>query len=99
MASKKLADHTLYHVAPQGFWKRFRKIIFTISYANLSLKLSCITTGEVTAVNPEISSGIPIASLNRYPQPGSRPEKYSTPASKGELYLVLAACAISDSLA
>ena len=24
MASKKLADSTLYHVAPKGFWKKFR---------------------------------------------------------------------------
>ncbi|KAF9222502.1 NUZM, NADH-ubiquinone oxidoreductase 21.3 kDa subunit [Gyrodon lividus] len=37
---------------------------------------------EVVVVNPEISSGIPIANLNRYPQPASRPEKYSTPATK-----------------
>ncbi|KAL0956590.1 hypothetical protein HGRIS_002728 [Hohenbuehelia grisea] len=37
---------------------------------------------EVAAVNSEISSGLPIASVNRYPQPGSRPEKYSTPATK-----------------
>ncbi|KAF5321828.1 hypothetical protein D9619_001813 [Psilocybe cf. subviscida] len=37
---------------------------------------------EVAAVNPEISSGLPLASLNRYPTPASRPEKYSTPATK-----------------
>ncbi|KAJ3517205.1 hypothetical protein NLJ89_g660 [Agrocybe chaxingu] len=37
---------------------------------------------EVAAVNPEISSGLPLPSLNRYPPPGSRPEKYSTPATK-----------------
>ncbi|GJJ06188.1 hypothetical protein Clacol_000377 [Clathrus columnatus] len=57
----KSADSTLYHVAPQGFWKKFR---------------------DVVAVNPEISTGLPIASLNRYPQPGSRPELYATPATK-----------------
>lgn len=34
-------------------------------------------------VNPEISSGLPIPDLNRYPQPGSRPEIYSSPATKG----------------
>ncbi|KAF9650858.1 NADH dehydrogenase 21 kDa subunit [Thelephora ganbajun] len=61
MASKKLADSTLYHASPKGFWKKFR---------------------DATVVNPEISSGLPIPSLNRYPQPGSRPEKYSTPATK-----------------
>jgi hypothetical protein len=33
-------------------------------------------------VNPEISSGLPIPALNRYPQPASRPERYSTPATK-----------------
>ncbi|TFK75461.1 NADH dehydrogenase 21 kDa subunit [Pluteus cervinus] len=36
---------------------------------------------EVAAVNPEISSGLPIAGVNRYPQPASRPELYSTPAT------------------
>ncbi|KAB5590760.1 NADH ubiquinone oxidoreductase [Ceratobasidium theobromae] len=38
--------------------------------------------GDAVVVNPEISSGIPIATLNRYPQPASRPEIYSTPATK-----------------
>ncbi|KIM69335.1 hypothetical protein SCLCIDRAFT_1208732 [Scleroderma citrinum Foug A] len=37
---------------------------------------------DAVVVNPEISSGIPIAGLNRYPPPGSRPEEYSTPATK-----------------
>ncbi|PPQ98604.1 hypothetical protein CVT24_003937 [Panaeolus cyanescens] len=37
---------------------------------------------EVAAVNPEISSGLPLASLHRYPPPASRPEQYSTPATK-----------------
>ncbi|KAI0769780.1 NADH dehydrogenase 21 kDa subunit [Trametes elegans] len=61
MATRKFADHTLYHLSPKGFWKKFR---------------------DAVVVNPEISSGLPIASVNRYPQPGSRPEKYSTPATK-----------------
>ncbi|KAL5485038.1 hypothetical protein ACEPAI_7680 [Sanghuangporus weigelae] len=61
MATKKVADHTLYHLSPKGFWKRFR---------------------DVAVVNPEISSGLPLPTLNRYPQPGSRPEKYATPATK-----------------
>ncbi|EIW72591.1 hypothetical protein TREMEDRAFT_41844 [Tremella mesenterica DSM 1558] len=55
------ADHTLYHVQPTGFWKKFR---------------------DAVVVNPEISSGLPIPELNRYPQPGSRPERYATPATK-----------------
>ncbi|XP_006461073.1 NUZM NADH-ubiquinone oxidoreductase [Agaricus bisporus var. bisporus H97] len=33
-------------------------------------------------VNPEISSGLPIQGLHRYPPPASRPELYSTPATK-----------------
>jgi len=54
------AESTLYHLAPKGFWKKFRDAI---------------------VVNPEISTGLPLPSVNRYPQPGSRPEKYSTPAT------------------
>ncbi|TFK54325.1 21 kDa subunit of NADH dehydrogenase [Heliocybe sulcata] len=37
---------------------------------------------DAVVVNPEISSGLPLPNLNRYPQPGSRPEKYATPATK-----------------
>ncbi|KAJ7594141.1 NUZM, NADH-ubiquinone oxidoreductase 21.3 kDa subunit [Mycena floridula] len=61
MATKKAAESTLYHVSPQGFWKKF---------------------ADIAMVNPEISSGLPIASVSRYPQPGSRPETYSSPATK-----------------
>ncbi|KAG8804533.1 hypothetical protein FRC17_005941 [Serendipita sp. 399] len=61
MAAKKIADHTLYHLSPRGFWKKFR---------------------DVVVVNPEISSGLPLPDKHRYPQPGSRPELYSTPATK-----------------
>ncbi|KZT26837.1 21 kDa subunit of NADH dehydrogenase [Neolentinus lepideus HHB14362 ss-1] len=61
MATKKIADSTLYHLSPKGFWKKFR---------------------DAVVVDPEISSGIPLPYLNRYPQPGSRPEKYATPATK-----------------
>ncbi|EDR11448.1 uncharacterized protein LACBIDRAFT_324030 [Laccaria bicolor S238N-H82] len=38
--------------------------------------------GDVVVVNPEISSGLPLPNLNRWPPPASRPEKYSTPATK-----------------
>jgi len=38
--------------------------------------------GDAVVVNPEISSGLPLPTVNRYPQPGSRPEKYATPATK-----------------
>ncbi|KAF8629661.1 hypothetical protein AX17_005600 [Amanita inopinata Kibby_2008] len=61
MATKKLAESTLYHLSPKGFWKKFR---------------------EVASANPSVSSGLPVPGINRYPQPGSRPEKYSTPATK-----------------
>ncbi|EGO00266.1 NUZM, NADH-ubiquinone oxidoreductase 21.3 kDa subunit [Serpula lacrymans var. lacrymans S7.3] len=37
---------------------------------------------DAVVVNPEISSGIPVAGINRWPPPASRPEKYSTPATK-----------------
>ncbi|KAF8345815.1 21 kDa subunit of NADH dehydrogenase [Amanita rubescens] len=37
---------------------------------------------DAFSANPDISSGLPIATLNRNPQPASRPEKYSTPATK-----------------
>lgn len=43
--------------------------------------------GDAVVVNPEISSGLPIQGINRYPPPGSRPERYSTPATKGTLVL------------
>lgn len=32
-------------------------------------------------VNPLISSGLPLPDKNRYPPPGSRPERYATPAT------------------
>ncbi|GJE94496.1 hypothetical protein PsYK624_106660 [Phanerochaete sordida] len=57
----KFADHTLYHLSPRGFWKKFR---------------------DAVVVNPEISSGLPIQGVHRYPPPASRPEKYATPATK-----------------
>ncbi|KIM30435.1 hypothetical protein M408DRAFT_328033 [Serendipita vermifera MAFF 305830] len=60
MAAKKSADHTLYHLTPKGFWKKFR---------------------DMVVVNPEISSGLPLADVHRRPQPGSRPERYSTPST------------------
>ncbi|KAI0032249.1 NADH dehydrogenase subunit [Vararia minispora EC-137] len=37
---------------------------------------------ETVALNPNISTGLPLPAVNRNPQPGSRPEKYSTPATK-----------------
>jgi hypothetical protein len=39
--------------------------------------------GDVVSANPSISSGLPIPNENRYPPPASRPEMYSTPATKG----------------
>jgi len=37
---------------------------------------------DAVVVNPEISSGLPLSGVFRYPPPGSRPERYSTPATK-----------------
>ena len=79
MATKKAAESTLYHLSPKGFWKKFRACCF----ANISYSPLTTTSGDAVVVNPEISSGLPLASLNRYPTPASRPEKYSTPATKG----------------
>lgn len=42
-----------------------------------------VGTGDAVAVDPAISSGLPLPTVNRQPPPGSRPEKYSTPATKG----------------
>jgi len=39
--------------------------------------------GDVVSANPTISSGLPIPNEHRYPPPASRPENYSTPATKG----------------
>lgn len=30
MASKKAAESTLYHLSPQGFWKKFREFLLLI---------------------------------------------------------------------
>ncbi|KAF8325238.1 NADH dehydrogenase [Cantharellus anzutake] len=37
---------------------------------------------DVSVVNPEISYGVPLPTVNRYPQPASRPEIQATPATK-----------------
>ena len=79
MATRKAAESTLYHVHPKGFWKKFRAYKTLVSCCILA----DVETGDAVVVNPEISSGLPIPELNRYPQPGSRPEKYSAPATKG----------------
>lgn len=34
-------------------------------------------------VDPEISSGLPLQGVHRWPPPGSRSERYCTPATKG----------------
>ncbi|KLT40837.1 21 kDa subunit of NADH dehydrogenase [Cutaneotrichosporon oleaginosum] len=36
---------------------------------------------DVVAVNPLISSGLPLQDKHRYPPPASRPERYATPAT------------------
>ena len=80
MATKKAAESTLYHLSPQGFWKKFRKSIYRFVLSKDTVQLAL---GDAVVVNPEISSGLPIASIHRRPPPASRPEKYNTPATKG----------------
>ncbi|WWD09510.1 hypothetical protein V865_007635 [Kwoniella europaea PYCC6329] len=36
---------------------------------------------DAVVINPEISSGLPIPTEHRYPQPGSRTERYATPST------------------
>ncbi|ADV25508.1 Hypothetical protein CGB_M2080W [Cryptococcus gattii WM276] len=42
----------------------------------------CCNVNRRRRLNPEISSGLPLPTENRYPQPASRPETYATPATK-----------------
>jgi hypothetical protein len=83
MATKKAAESTLYHLSPKGFWKKFRMVSLSQKYPETSLILFRCLSGDAVVVNPEISSGLPIAGVNRYPQPASRPERYATPATQG----------------
>jgi len=47
------------------------------------LKLSpTFQIGDAVVVDPAISSGLPLPAVNRQPPPGSRPEKYTTPATQ-----------------
>jgi hypothetical protein len=91
MATRKVADHTLYHLNPKGFWKKFRElgvslerpIMRCLTVPNTHLRVSGFGIGDAVAVDPAISSGLPLPTVNRQPPPGSRPEKYATPATKG----------------
>jgi hypothetical protein len=58
--------------------------------------LNISLAGDAVVINPEISSGLPIASINRRPQPASRPEKYSTPATKGTIHQLVFHCLLMD---
>ena len=40
MATRKVADHTLYHLSPKGFWKKFREFIFVIMRAEIVANVS-----------------------------------------------------------
>lgn len=71
----------LYTVPSQSPW-----VLEEIQYVSRILRAtpsptSCL--GDAVVVNPEISSGLPLPTMNRNPPPGSRPEKYATPATKG----------------
>jgi hypothetical protein len=76
MATKK-ATESLYHLSPKGFWKKFRVYQYVLPFTVLN-----IISGDVVSANPAISSGLPIPNENRDPPPASRPETYSTPATK-----------------
>jgi hypothetical protein len=52
--------------------------------------------GDAVVVDPAISSGLPLPTVNRQPPPGSRPEKYSTPATKGLQNLFVALSFVVD---
>ena len=65
----------------KGFLEEIPYVLFL--QRKVARGLRKVFAGDATVINPEISTGLPIPSLNRYPQPGSRPEKYSTPATKG----------------
>jgi hypothetical protein len=93
----KFADHTKYHLAPKGKPNDPLHLFILIMHLRLLEKIPCVGlicviygmgsqvyTGDTIVVNPEISSGIPLVTSNRWPQPASRPEVYSTPATKGK---------------
>lgn len=61
----------------RAFGRNFVCFIF-----NSEIATYC-STGDAVVVNPEISSGLPLPAINRMPPPGSRPERYATPATKG----------------
>lgn len=42
MPPKLRADHTLYHLSPKGFWKKFRKLL--ICLANLAVIFQTVHT-------------------------------------------------------
>jgi len=71
---------------PRGSGRNF---VRAISYLLTAPAHVCAHTGDTVAVNPEISSGLPLADFHRRPPPASRPERYATPASKGAYILCL----------
>lgn len=85
MATKKAAESTLYHLSPKGFWKKLRAFLKHLYIQSWLFLFSVL--GDNIAVNPGISSGLPIQGVHRFPPPASRPELYNTPATKGALYV------------
>lgn len=84
----KSANHELYHLAPQ--------VRNTTQGPACATCLSLTSSNSplrhlqgfwakfrnAVVVNPEISSGLPLPDNHRYPQPGSRTERYATPATQ-----------------
>jgi hypothetical protein len=40
MATKRVADHTLYHLSPKGFWKKFSGSTYALLHTELVIKAS-----------------------------------------------------------
>ncbi|KZV95132.1 NUZM, NADH-ubiquinone oxidoreductase 21.3 kDa subunit [Exidia glandulosa HHB12029] len=53
MATKKAADHTLYHLAPRGFWKKFRDAVVVNPEISTGLPLPAINRRPQPASRPE----------------------------------------------
>ncbi|KAJ7072335.1 21 kDa subunit of NADH dehydrogenase [Mycena amicta] len=86
---------SLSHLSRRGFWKESlgpahrRRNSTNASPAKAESTLYHLSPRgfwkkfrAVAAVNPEISTGLPLPAIHRFPPPASRPEKYSTPATK-----------------
>jgi hypothetical protein len=70
---------------PQGLLEEIPCACFILRKYTL-IPTTWSPAGDAVVVSPDISSGLPIQAVHRWPPPGSRPERYTTPATKGMLY-------------